>query len=220
MKPVIIIVIAFVFLFVPLNVNAISVDEFENLLQEVQTQDDIDKLISHLFHNTDYLKTCKDLALEIETNYGADSYNWEQANENNKKFERLDCPAQKVYWDDAPEQYSQSQCDELILDFTEHNEILENLKQEYIVMREQERQDNALYLEETGRQRPGDKADKWFEQEGGNEETILINSLVRDYRQYCPKISDNECNQMSYDVSQLTILENLSFDTLCNLPCR
>jgi hypothetical protein len=211
MKPVIIIAIAFVFLFVPLNVNAISVDEFENLLQEVQTQDDIDILISNLFKNTDYLKTCKDLAIEINTNYGTDSYDWKLANENNKKFERLDCSAQKVYWDDAPEQYSQSKCDELISDFTEHNEILTNLRFEYNVMSEQERQDNALYLEETGRQRPGDNADKWFEKEGGKEETILIKSIVRDYKQYCPKISDDECGQWNYDESQLAILENPSY---------
>ncbi|KEQ56397.1 hypothetical protein AAA799N04_01169 [Marine Group I thaumarchaeote SCGC AAA799-N04] len=61
MKQVIIISISIIFLFVPLNVNAISVGEFEKLLQGVQTQDDVDLLLSHLFKNTDYLKTCKDL---------------------------------------------------------------------------------------------------------------------------------------------------------------
>jgi hypothetical protein len=212
MKSILIITIAFVFLFVPLNVNAISVDEFENLLQEVQTQDDVDILISNLFKNTDYLKTCKDLALEIKTNYDPDFYNPEQGYENNKKFERLDCRAQKVYWDDAPEQYSQSKCDELISDLIEHNKIYVNLEHEYFVISEQEKQDDTLYLEETGRQRAGDKADKWFEKEGGKEEKTLINSLVRDYRQFCPKISDDECNQMNYDEGQLSILENPSFD--------
>ncbi len=212
LKLVIIIAIALVFLFMPLNVNAISVDEFENLLQEVQTEDDIDILISHLFKNTDYLKTCKDLDVEIKADYGTDSYDWEQSYENNNKFVMLDCPGQKVYWDDAPEQYSQSKCNELISDLIEHNKIYVNLSHEYFVIDEQERQDNAQYLEETGIQRQGDEADKWFEKEGGKEEKTLINSLVRDYRQYCPKISDDECNQMNYDEGQLAILENPSFD--------
>jgi len=71
-------------LFVPLNVNAISVDEFEKQLQGIQTSDDAEILISNLFKNTDYLKTCKDLAIEMKAELDSDSVNWEKINENNK----------------------------------------------------------------------------------------------------------------------------------------
>jgi hypothetical protein len=210
MKIQIIIVMAFVLL-IPVSVNAISVDEFNNLLQEVQTEDDVDILISHLFKNTDYLKTCKDLFVQIHEDYSS-SETAEQGWKNNNTFEMLDCPAQQVYWADAPEQYSDSECRTLISEFTNANTISAKLQQEWRVMVQQEKEENELYLEETGFKRQSNKSDKWLEETEYDEMYSLKNSASRDYRLYCSGSLVQGCEEKYNEELRLANLENPTFD--------
>ena len=212
MKPVIIITVVFVFLFVPLNVNAISVDEFENLLQEVQTQDDIDQLLIHLFKNTDYLKTCKDLDMKMRTNHNSDATNWEQLSEDSLKSPKLDCSGQKVYWEDAPEQYSDSECRILMSDFNDSIEIMAELEQEWWIMVQQEREENDLYFQETGITRQSDESNKWLENTEFDELQSLKNSAFRDYLSYCSGSLTQGCEEKYEEESILAQLENPTFD--------
>jgi len=219
MKPVIIIAIAFVLL-IPVSVNAISVEEFENeiliitteILTENLTSEEGNELLFDLFKNTDYLKTCNDLAVKIK-NIDFTSYSeLEDAQEEIEKFQGLYCSMHKVWWEDAPEQYSDSECRILISEFTNANTISAKLEREWWVMIQQEREENELYFEETGIKRQGNESDKWLEKTEFHELISLKNSASRDYGSYCSGSLVQGCEEKRDEELRLAHLENPTFD--------
>jgi len=130
MKPVIIIAIAFVLL-IPIDAFSISISEIERKLSQAQSQEDVENVILEVVKSREYQEACQTLLDKLSSmsppKTQADA---EKALPTLQDYENLKCAYTKNIWGDPPEQFSKTQCDELIVKFEEYNERYWNIDKE------------------------------------------------------------------------------------------
>ena len=148
LKPVIIIVIAFVLL-IPVNAFSISISEIENKLLHAQSEEDVEKILVEVVKSSEYQKACQLLFDKINSMSPLETQaDAEKALPTLRDYENLQCRWTQDFWGNAPKQYTPSQCDEVISKFDEYNEKFYDInKQRLIIEKEQGREVSQEYYE-------------------------------------------------------------------------
>ena len=118
------ILLGLILLAVPLSVDGLTVSQIEKKLLQAQSQEDVEKVILEIVTSTEYQKACRQLLDKIKSLPQPEQTQayLDKALPILQDYEILKCRATENIWGDAPDQYSKTQCDGLIVTFEGYNE--------------------------------------------------------------------------------------------------
>jgi len=130
MKPLIIIVLAFILL-IPVDSFSISISEIEEKLLEAQSQEDIENVIKEVVISSEYQEACKSLSDKLSSMPLETQADGEKALPTIQSYQNLQCAYTRNIWGDAPEQYFETRCEGLIVEFEKYNDQHYDLDKEF-----------------------------------------------------------------------------------------
>jgi len=193
MKPVIIIAIAFVLL-IPVNAFSISVSEIENKLLQAQSKDDVESVLVEIYTSYEYQQACRELFEKIKSYQGV--FDDPTISEKKKAdvinvlrdYETLQCRWTQNIWGDAPEQYSKTRCEELIVEFEKYNDQHYDLDKEFRKIKSVDGKDAGETWLST--------SEFWYSRDMARE-------IAKEYRHKCLPNTE-QCDELSIEKGNLS----------------
>jgi hypothetical protein len=188
LKSVIIIGIVAIILLIPTDAFSISVSEIEKKLQQAQSEEDIENILMEFTTSPEYMESCSELFEKIKSYEGI--IDDPTISDKRKKeivttvqnYYLLQCNFTQDIWGDSPKQYSLSQCNELISEFSKWNKKQHEIDKQAIIIFEE----RGIDASEEFRQ----SSEWWYSQDNKRD-------LSSEFRSFCLPTSTDECGEMT-----------------------
>ena len=184
------ILLGLILLAVPLSVDGLTVSQIEKKLLQAQSEEDVEKVILEIVKSKEYQQACQSLAEQMNSLPPPEQTQayLDKALPILQDWETLKCPYTKNIWGDPPEQFSKTQCDELIVTFEGYNEKYWDIdKERQRVFSRDGLEASHEYLE---------TSEWWYLKD-------LKRETKSEFQQFCLPSTPQECDEMRQESSLL-----------------